>query len=105
MNRFYPKEEAMGEQKYIRVRVVITGRVQGVFFRMETQRAANDFGVSGWVKNRKDGAVEGVFEGEEKRVRSLIDWCRNGPPMAVVHEVKVKEETHKGEYDRFDITY
>jgi acylphosphatase len=72
---------------------------------METQRAANRFGVFGWVRNRRDGAVEGVFEGDEERVNALIDWCRDGPPMASVHDVKVAKEAYEGKYKRFDITH
>ncbi|MFZ3047215.1 MAG: acylphosphatase, partial [Desulfatirhabdiaceae bacterium] len=60
---------------YARYRVRITGRVQGVSFRMETLREANRLGVTGWVKNAGDGSVEAVFEGEDGPVKAMIDWC------------------------------
>jgi len=64
----------------IRVHVIISGRVQGVFFRMETSRAAERIGVSGWVRNNSDGTVEAEFEGEKQNVVSMLEWCRKGPP-------------------------
>ena len=76
----------------IRRRVVVSGEVQGVFFRDSTRREAARRGVSGWVRNRADGAVEAVFEGPESAVGELVEWCRSGPPRADVRDVEVVEE-------------
>jgi acylphosphatase len=76
----------------IRVRVVISGRVQGVFFRDTTRRRAQQRGVSGWVRNCPDGSVEAVFEGEREDVEGLIDFCRVGPRGAHVERVETHDE-------------
>jgi acylphosphatase len=88
-----------------RAHVIISGRVQGVCFRMETQRAAKRTGVSGWVKNRFDGTVEAVFEGDRKHVDQIIEWCRKGPPLSVVSNLEIDWESFTGEFKGFDITY
>ena len=90
---------------HVRARARVTGRVQGVCFRIETCRAVADFKVSGWVKNRPDGSVEAVFEGVQKDVKAALGWCRQGPPHSRVDGVEVEWETYTGEYDRFDIRY
>ena len=92
-------------EKKVRAHVVIVGKVQGVFFRMETKRAAEKYGVYGWVKNKSDGTVEAVLEGDEDSVKSLIDWCREGPPFANVKRVEVKWKKYTGELNAFDITH
>jgi acylphosphatase len=89
----------------VRAHLIITGIVQGVFFRMETQRAAEKIGVTGWVRNKRDGSVEAVMEGDRDRVDSAIDWCRQGPPRAVVHNVEVDWQTYSGEFTDFKVTY
>lgn len=86
-----------------RVHVWIMGRVQGVFFRMETQRAAMAQGVTGWVRNLPDGRVEAVFEGEALDVNAMVDWCWKGSPKSLVQEVKKSEESFTGGFDRFDV--
>ena len=68
------------------------GSVQGVFFRVETRDRARSRGVSGWVRNRRDGAVEAVFEGPDEQVESMVDWCRRGPAGARVDSVDVDWE-------------
>ena len=88
-----------------RAHVSIIGRVQGVFFRMETKRAADGFGVFGWVKNQLDGTVEAVFEGYRDRVDAVLDWCREGPPGAHVTGVKIDREDYTGEFNGFSINY
>ncbi len=70
--------------------------MQGVGFRFGVERAANARGVSGWVRNRADGAVEAVFEGEPEDVEALVDFCRRGPRGAVVERVDVEEESAEG---------
>ena len=93
----------MGKQ--VRAHAVISGRVQGVFFRVETQRAAERFGVCGWVRNRRDGSVEAVFEGEQHAVDATLNWCQQGPGMARVDKVDVSWQDYTGEFKSFDITH
>jgi acylphosphatase len=76
----------------IRCRVVVRGRVQGVWFRETCRRQALAAGVSGWVRNRPDGEVEAAFEGEREAVERMVDWCRTGPPRAVVTGIEVTDE-------------
>ena len=76
----------------IRRRVVVRGLVQGVFFRESARRLAERHGVTGWVRNRADGAVEAVFEGEEAAVDALVEFCRRGPRGARGHSVDVADE-------------
>ena len=80
----------------IRRRVVVHGRVQGVFFRDSTRRLAQRHGVAGWVANRRDGAVEAVFEGEPDAVERLVAFSRAGPRGAQVQSVEVSEEEPEG---------
>ena len=91
--------------KNTRAHLIVTGKVQGVFFRAETQRAAGQFGVNGWVRNKPDGSVEAVVEGPELDVISLVNWCRTGPPLARVDRVDVSWETFQDEFATFDIRY
>ncbi len=80
----------------IRRRVVARGRVQGVFFRDTTRRTAVSRGVGGWVRNRDDGAVEAVFEGDAEAVESMLAFVREGPGRAEVSDVEVAEEEPEG---------
>jgi len=89
----------------VRARVIISGRVHGVFFRMETLEKAEKSGVSGWVKNKHDGTVEAVFEGEKALVDTVIHWCRQGPPASRVDNVKLEWEPFTGEFSGFTIRY
>ena len=86
----------------IRVRVFVSGRVQGVFFREETTCRAKEHNVAGWVRNLSDDRVEAVFEGEGRDVTKMIEFCRRGPPAARVTSVEVREEPHSGEYVDFE---
>ena len=76
----------------IRRRVVAHGRVQGVFFRDSVRQRAESAGVAGWAENRRDGALEAVFEGDEQAVERLVEFCRNGPRRAEVERFEVFEE-------------
>ena len=76
----------------MRRRVVIHGRVQGVFFRGSTADRARAVGVRGWVRNRPDGTVEAVFEGSAAQVEEMVRYCREGPPWARVERVEEFEE-------------
>jgi acylphosphatase len=80
----------------IRRRVVAHGRVQGVFFRDTTRRTAESRGVAGWARNREDGAVEAVFEGEPDAVESMVRLAREGPGRAEVERLEVIEEEPEG---------
>jgi acylphosphatase len=88
-----------------RARAVVTGRVQGVFFRMETKRTADRCGVTGWVKNRSDGAVEALFEGEKKNVLKILEWCKIGPPYSKVEDIDIQWEDYTEGFEGFDIRY
>ena len=85
-----------------RVRVVVRGRVQGVFFRAETRARAQSLGIAGWVRNAPDGTVEAVFEGDPERVESMVEWCRRGPAGAQVDDVDAIPEEPTGEA-RFEV--
>lgn len=80
----------------VRRRVVAHGRVQGVFFRDSTRRAAESRGVAGWVRNREDGAVEAVFEGEPDAVESMVRLARDGPGHSSVDRLDVNDEEPEG---------
>jgi len=89
----------------VRAHLVIEGRVQGVFFRAYTEDEARKHKVAGWVKNRADGSVEAILEGEGTDVPALIDWCRRGPPHARVTQVEVEWENYAGEFRDFSVRY
>lgn len=78
----------------------ISGRVQAVGFRFYMQRKARELGISGWVRNRRDGRVEAVVQGSPEAVEAIIAWARRGPPSAVVSEIKVLEA--EGNYEGFE---
>lgn len=80
----------------VRYRVLVSGRVQGVFFRDSCRKMAEEYGVSGWVRNRPDGRVEAVFEGPEDAVGRLLEWARHGPRSAVVEDVSTQAEPAEG---------
>jgi acylphosphatase len=89
----------------VRVRLIVEGRVQGVWFRDSTRTQATEVGVCGWVKNRRDGSVEVLIEGPEDRVEQLVEWCHQGPPYANVNRVTRTMEEWQGEFDSFDIVF
>jgi len=91
--------------KKVRAHVLITGRVQGVFFRSSARSEASRSKVTGWIRNKWNGDVEAVFEGEEDAVRKMINWCHKGPPGALVENVEVKWEEYKEEFNTFFIRY
>ncbi|KUJ69466.1 acylphosphatase [Streptomyces albus subsp. albus] len=80
----------------VRQRIVVTGVVQGVFFRDTCQRTAWELGVSGWVRNLPGGEVEAVFEGDEDAVGAMVQWAGQGPPAARVERVEVTDEEPEG---------
>ena len=80
----------------VRYRVLVSGRVQGVFFRDSCRRVAEEHDVGGWIRNLPDGRVEAVFEGPPEDVRLLVDWARHGPRRAVVVDIAVHPEPPEG---------
>ena len=82
--------ETIADMRCVRVR--ISGRVQGVFFRASCARLADELGLSGWVRNRPDGDLEAVFQGPGSAVEDMVAWCREGPPHARVDAVDVRAE-------------
>jgi acylphosphatase len=93
------------ESVKIRTHVIVTGKVQGVFYRAETASKAKQLSLTGWVRNLPDGRVEAIFEGEEINVRKMIDFCWRGPPSAYVVDVNVRRQDWKGEFDNFTVRY
>lgn len=86
-----------------RVHILVSGKVQGVFYRATTKEVADRLGLTGWVRNLPDGRVEIVAEGEEDALKNLISWCWEGPPLARVDNVEVRWEPYRGEYDSFSV--
>ena len=88
--------------KFSRAHTIISGDVQGVGFRFHTRIKARNLGLKGWVRNLDSGDVEAIFEGEEDKVKEIIDWCRKGSDSALVKEVKVDFEEYTGEFESFE---
>lgn len=88
-----------------RAHIIVSGRVQGLCFRAEVQKAAMIFGVSGWARNKPDGTVEVIAEGAKMDVTSLINWCKTGPPISRVEKVDVAWQDHLGEFSKFGIRF
>jgi acylphosphatase len=86
-----------------RIHLVIRGRVQGVYFRASSVREAKRLGLTGWVKNRADGAVEIVAEGEEDQVKDFLSWAQRGPSTARVDKVDTRWKSYTGEFASFVI--
>ena len=87
----------------IRVSITVYGRVQGVAFRHYASQRAKELGVGGWVTNLPDGSVAGMFEGDENAVNILVDWCRQGPPTALVERLDLRQEVFSAEFSDFSI--
>ena len=92
----------MGNMK-VRAHVYVSGKVQGVFFRVETRNIALKNNVTGWIRNTFDNRVEVVFEGERKDVEKLLTFCRHGPPMANIVKINVIWEDYLGIFKDFQI--
>jgi acylphosphatase len=89
----------------VRVRVLIEGRVQGVFFRASTRDEARIRGLTGWARNLPDGRVEALFEGDKRVVEDMLKWCHKGPPSAYVDLVEVEWQAYQGDLTDFRIVY
>ncbi|WP_336038153.1 acylphosphatase [Halobacterium yunchengense] len=87
----------MGDSERTRARVLVSGKVQGVYYRANTREAATDRGVDGWVRNLRDGRVEAVFEGDREAVEAMVEWCHEGSPAARVDGVEVEYGDPEGE--------
>lgn len=86
-----------------RVRVIISGKVQGVFFRYSAQELANKLRIKGFARNRADGTVEVLAEGSESAVNDFVEFCKKGPVMSRVDNAELKEEKFVGNYHKFEI--
>jgi acylphosphatase len=88
-----------------RVRLFVSGRVQGVFFRQTLRVMARKNNVHGWVRNLRDGRVEAVVEGEYHDVSHIVEWCHAGPASAEVDDLEIRNEEYTGEYSEFEVLY
>jgi len=86
-----------------RIHIIISGNVQGVFFRHNTNKVANKLGLKGFVKNLPDGTVEVIVEGDEEKLKELIKFCKKGPEGADVENIEIEQEEAKNEFTRFSI--
>jgi|tagenome__1003787_1003787.scaffolds.fasta_scaffold19158907_1 acylphosphatase len=98
-------KKKLNDNKKIRAHLFIQGKVQGVYFRQNTMIMAARYGVTGWVRNLKDGGVEVILEGSEMDVRKIIEWCRVGPPKATVNDFVIEYENYIGEFQEFKVIY
>ena len=88
-----------------RVHVIISGKVQGVWFRASTKQKADELGITGWVKNTSDGNVEALFEGLDNHVGEIVDWCKTGPPFAQVKNIRIIRLDPKKDFNDFSIKH
>lgn len=88
-----------------RIRIFVTGKVQGVFFRQTLKITAKKNNIFGWVKNLKDGRVEAVLEGNSEQISRLVEWAHGGPANARVEDVEICNEEFTGEFSKFDVLY
>ena len=86
-----------------RVEIIVSGKVQGVFFRAFTARVARFLGICGWVRNEEDGGVKIVAEGERSVLLSFLKKIKKGPPLAKVRSLRVRWADAKGEFDSFEV--
>jgi acylphosphatase len=89
----------------INFHVIISGRVQGVWFRASAKQKAEQLGIKGWIRNTSDGSVEAVFEGEEKSVNEMIEWCNHGPPLSKIENVEIEKKNPTDGFKDFSIRY
>lgn len=89
----------------VRVHIFVSGIVQGVFFRANTKSEADLLEIHGWVRNNSDGTVEIMAEGQKGNIEQFIQWCHEGPPGAVVKNVRLTWEKNQGDFKSFDVVY
>ena len=87
----------------VRAHIFISGDVQGVFFRRTAKAQAEKLGVVGWIRNRNDGSVEVVAQGEKDKVDKFIEWCKKGPPFAKVENMEVEWRKNIEDFEEFEI--
>ena len=88
-----------------RIRIFVTGKVQGVFFRQTLKVMAKKNNIFGWVKNLEDGRVETILEGNEEKLGKLVEWIHGGPANARVENVEIHNEKFTAEFMKFDVLY
>ena len=89
----------------LKAHVIISGRVQGVWFRASVKNKAEQLGINGWVRNTDNGNVEAIFEGNEKNIEEMLKWCSHGPSLAKVDNVEVTKQPASNEFDQFSVRY
>ena len=88
-----------------RVRLFVTGRVQGVFFRQSLKAKSIQNNIFGWVKNLQDGRVECILEGTGENISILVKWAHTGPANAIVENIEVHNEKFDNQFTKFDVLY
>ncbi|RBP28597.1 acylphosphatase [Marinobacter pelagius] len=88
-----------------RWKMLISGKVQGVYYRASTEKEANRLGLSGYARNLPDGRVEVIAEGSPEELQQLHQWCQEGPPAAKVTDIEVEEQRANGEFSNFGVRY
>lgn len=89
--------------EHIRAHILVSGRVQGVMFRVHAKKEAKILGLTGWTHNLLDGRVEIFCEGEKESIEKFIEWAKKGSPLSKVERVEVEYHEHKGEWKEFSI--
>lgn len=92
-------------EEKIRAHIIVSGRVQGVYYRQKTVKQAQKLGLSGWVKNLNNGKVEAVFEGKKKSVEKIVNWAKKGPVFARVLGSNIDWQEYTGEFNNFEVKY
>jgi acylphosphatase len=87
----------------LRLQVKISGKVQGVWFSLNTKNKADDLNINGWVKNNIDGKVEAIFEGDEENLHKMINWCLVGSPNSKVEKIEIYKNDFQNEFNSFSI--
>lgn len=98
-------KSCFNQEKMERAHIFVSGIVQGVYYRYNAMKKANQFNLKGWVRNLIDGRVEIVCEGKRGDIEKFIEWCKKGPPGAYVEKMIVEFQEFQGEFDRFEIRY
>ncbi|MEN8210724.1 MAG: acylphosphatase [Thermodesulfobacteriota bacterium] len=89
----------------IEIKVIISGKVQGVFYRAETKKAADKLNIKGYVKNLSDGSVEAVFNADQSKINHMIKWCHKGPAASRVDNILTQRIEQSENFDTFEIRY
>ena len=87
------------------LKINVTDKVQGVFFRRSAKDIADELGMTGWIRNNADGSVEAMINGSRESTSKFIEWCKNGPDGAIVDKVLVQESIDETSFDSFKITH